>query len=1144
MKQTTSNEKRDLQIAEFLERAEGVPKVEQIRLANEVFPQDSDARSLVLDVLNTHSGNQSLIEVWDVVRSKSGSSKVVDKTTVASFSTDKDTTRIRTGSLPTIPGHRLGKVIGRGGMGIVVEAFDEGLQIDVAIKLIRDKLMETDSARLRFLNEARAVAKLRHTNIVGVVREGETADGTLWFSMERIIGTPLNEIIAGGVLPIKQAVSIARGISAGLAFAHEKNILHRDIKPSNIIVDREGLAKVVDFGLAKDIQANHQYTLEGSAVGTPAYMSPEQISKEFGEVSAATDVYAIGGVLYAMLTGGPPFEFDEDLKLLDAVVKKPPEPVNAIRRSVPKDLNSICLKCLEKNPSQRYQSAEALVADLDRFASGIPVTAHPIGPATRSYRWAKRNPIAVAVLGALSILLFAAAYFWNQSNQNAEIAGARAATLQEQKQEINNKAAALVEANELMQQQLYGADVRDAASYLEDGRFKVAFEKTMELIPEPGEKDRRGIEWRMLWNRIVGPYRMHYACGSWFGDPFQHFSLSHDNQTLVFADTDVAFFWDYSIGELKRTVRDIRTPRYLADGKTIAFARSGELWLGDAETLEPRLKVKIGGNVNEIISDHDGKHFVVLFEDDENFHHFEVRSSEDGSLLYSGAKSEARHRKAKFSPDGNLLAIACNDRFVRVIDLKTEEVKELKNGYIPIGLDFSPNGKYLIACPLGYVAKIWRTDSWEIESELKGNDKAWRMARFTPSGDKLILAGFDGRIWEYRVSDWRLLGKHSAGLTVWWGDISPSGNHLVLGGATGKRNSQEGYSSGGGNGIRVFHLDRDFEQGLRWEDWGTNLAMGSPDDWTPAHSTEHLGNKIASVAGDSKSLLLFDTNLGESNDPRTFDFKDIVVEQLQTFGSGRYSAVVPTHGGLGYVDWTDQSLHWIDEVQRVLLLYRDNQSPQELWIVADQGLAKFTPGQSSGLLWFDLPFAPTVLRRFNGITYLAGGSQLAVLDESMKLKWQLQLSEGNITQMEVIDPLHVVYSIGGDEVFKQSVDPLRKPNPDPQPWMVLPGVPSVMRVFNDGKRMIVQCRPNIIEVIDTQTRRTLLEAPTNVLDDIQVSPWSDWLTCSGYHIKQFRAKTDADVLESLRQMAEADPGSQWLVSMATDRLVALIEADD
>ena len=305
--------------------------------------------------------------------------------------------------------------IGRGGMGVVWRARQRALNRDVAVKTLPGGDLAGAEARARFRNEAQATARLKHPNLVPVHEVGES-DGVPYLVMELVEGRPLSEVLATKPASAKLSARWLRDVALAVQHAHDQGVLHRDLKPSNILIesgDDGGRPRVTDFGLAKLADADHSLTSTGSAVGSPSYMPPEQARR--GEYTARSDVYGLGAVLYCALTGRPPFQGESVATILAQVEVDEPISPRRLQGNVPFDLETICLKCLEKNPSRRYATARELADDLTRFLAGELVLARPVGPLGKLTRIAWRHPWrATAVIMAVVALFVAGfALAWN-----------------------------------------------------------------------------------------------------------------------------------------------------------------------------------------------------------------------------------------------------------------------------------------------------------------------------------------------------------------------------------------------------------------------------------------------------------------------------------------------------------------------------------------------------------------------------------------------------------------------------------------------------------------------------------------------------------------------------------------------------------
>jgi hypothetical protein len=304
--------------------------------------------------------------------------------------------------LPVIPGYEIHRVIDRGGMGVVYEARQAGLGRTVAVKMISAGRLGPKVVS-RFRLEAEAAARLQHPNFVQVFEVGQV-NGRPFFSMEYVAGGSLADLLARQPPSARQAAALTATLARAVHTAHERGIVHRDLKPSNVMLTADGVPKIADFGLAKRLDLDAAHTHTGEIMGTPSYMAPEQAQGHKEQIGPATDVYALGAMLYELLTGRPPFQGATPLASLQLVLAQEPVAPSRLAPAVPRDLDAVCLKCLEKAPARRYDSAQALADDLQRFLSGEPVTARPSGWARRTWKWARRHPQKAAWCVAAGVL--------------------------------------------------------------------------------------------------------------------------------------------------------------------------------------------------------------------------------------------------------------------------------------------------------------------------------------------------------------------------------------------------------------------------------------------------------------------------------------------------------------------------------------------------------------------------------------------------------------------------------------------------------------------------------------------------------------------------------------------------------------------
>ena len=307
--------------------------------------------------------------------------------------------------LPQIAGYEIRALLGHGGMGVVYKAHHLKLNRDVALKMLLSGAYARPQERARFIREAEAIAGLQHANIVPVYDVGEL-DGHPYFTMEFLEGGSLARQLAAGPQSARSSAQLVGILAAAVAFAHEHGVVHRDLKPANILLSADGAPKIADFGLARRLDLSEDLTMSGAKLGTPSYMAPEQAAGTTGAVGPPVDIYALGAILYEMLTGRPPFRAETSAETERQVINEEPARPSKLNASVPRDLENICLKCLHKDPQRRYGSALDLGADLQRFLEGKPVVARPVGVLERIAKWIRRRP---GVAGLMAIVLALAA---------------------------------------------------------------------------------------------------------------------------------------------------------------------------------------------------------------------------------------------------------------------------------------------------------------------------------------------------------------------------------------------------------------------------------------------------------------------------------------------------------------------------------------------------------------------------------------------------------------------------------------------------------------------------------------------------------------------------------------------------------------
>jgi WD40 repeat protein len=389
-----------------------------------------------------------------------------------------------------VPGYELFGELGRGGMGVVYRARQVGLNRPVALKMILSGGHASAADLARFRTEAEAIARLQHPNVVQVYEVGEQG-GLPYFSLEFCGGGSLAARLDGTPWEPKRAAALVETLARAMEAAHARQIVHRDLKPANVLLADDGTPKVTDFGLAKQLDSGAGQTASGAILGTPSYMAPEQANGG-KDIGPAADVYALGAILYELLTGRPPFRAATPLDTVLQVVSEEPVAPGRLNSKTPRDLETVCLKCLAKEAMRRYASAEALAEDLRRYQSGEPIAARPVGRLERGWRWCRRNPVVAGLLAAV-VIVTAGGFtgtLWQKhlAEANAEVAVHRQAEAEAQREE--QRRAVYAAHMGLIRQAWEGDQLDHVLDLLEEHR------------PRIGEPDLRGFEW-YYWKRLL-----------------------------------------------------------------------------------------------------------------------------------------------------------------------------------------------------------------------------------------------------------------------------------------------------------------------------------------------------------------------------------------------------------------------------------------------------------------------------------------------------------------------------------------------------------------------------------------------------------------------------------------------------------------
>jgi len=447
--------------------------------------------------------------------------------------------------------------IGRGGMGVVYRARQRSLDRVVAIKMMAFGPGSSPELVKRFRAEAVSAASLHHPNIVAIHEVG-IHEGQHFFVMDYVEGQSLARLVGSQPLPAQRAAAYLEIVAEAVHYAHERGILHRDLKPSNVLIDAQDQPHVVDFGLARRLEGDSELTVTGQVLGSPHYLPPEQASGQRARVSRRTDVYALGATLYHLLTGRPPFQAESLAQTLDLVLHSEPLAPRLLNPGVPRDLETICLKCLEKEPSRRYATARELADELARFQAGEPIQARPLGAVGKTWRWCRRNPRLASALGVALLSLLIGLVGVTGQWRRAESQRARA------------------EAGELLaRRNAYAADMKEVQRALDDsdlGRARALLGRhrpeQSPIAHRPSPIDLRSWEWRYLWARCQSEERftLHQ-----YSNAVSAVAFSSDGKWLAVLRESSVAVWD---AVAQRQIAKL--PAY-GGPKAVAFSPRGNL---------------------------------------------------------------------------------------------------------------------------------------------------------------------------------------------------------------------------------------------------------------------------------------------------------------------------------------------------------------------------------------------------------------------------------------------------------------------------------------------------------------------------------------------------------------------------------------
>lgn len=708
--------------------------------------------------------------------------------------------------------YEIQEVLGWGGMGVVYKARQVSADRAVALKVIRsDRLSDLTSQQrsetvARFQREARAAAGLEHDHLVTVYDVGEV-DGRPYYSMQLVHGQTLATVTRDGPLQDRLAAEYIKTTVQAVQAAHERGILHRDLKPQNMILDAQSnRVLVTDFGLAKLYDADVSATKTGDIFGSPPYMPPEQ-AKSSGSVTTAADIYGLGATLYQLITGRPPFQATTVVDTLKQVMEQEPVSPRILNPTVGRDLETICLKCLEKEPTRRYETARELADDLDRFLKYEPVAAQPIGRLERGWRWCRRHPAHAGMLAFACVALLAIvgvgvalAYQDQLHNANDKLATANSSleTVNGQLETTNAKlqralgsaesAKSLAEkahraearAREKLDQLLYIRRVNLALAEFQGGEVNKARQLLAECPPA-----RRGWEWyyayRLCHREILTiDAALHVRRVAFSPDGKRMACGIRDNSVRVSDTTTGA-----TILTLKGHNRPVNNVIFSSDGKHVAGLSLTEnrliVWdsVSGRTTLthitHPRSRIPISSwksvqfsSNGEMIASSGPQNTVHVWETSTGRQLLQLRGHAD--RIYCVA----------FSRDGKQIATGSYDTTVKLWNATTGRLVHTLTGHMGriYSVAFSGDGKQLASGSTDKTARVWNTATGKASVTLGEHRRAVTALRFNPDGTRVLCTAFSDTLWDVTTAQKLLTFSRRA-------TFSPDGTRII-----GRRNDE------------------------------------------------------------------------------------------------------------------------------------------------------------------------------------------------------------------------------------------------------------------------------------------------------------------------------------------------------------------